>query len=290
MAGFPSASSGQIPTPPFRLVRTGKEGIRSGYQGWGVGVFVVDWGGLHQEQRLASCADDTKNGAPPEPLILKSEGIEFSSTRRSPRAVRNCYLRSKKLHWKQRARITMALRFHYNPRKAAQAAAFLVRLNGGQMDTLSLIKILYLSDRKSLTERGRPITGDAMVSMPHGPVLSRIYDEIKTTAEEERTPWYELLTERNAHVISLREENPPTDELSQFERDILAETHGKYARYGPMDLRNLTHHLPEYIDPQGSSLQIDPATILRQEGWSDAEIDDVRMSAQEEVFFNEICR
>jgi uncharacterized phage-associated protein len=184
----------------------------------------------------------------------------------------------------------MALRFHYNPRKAAQAAAYLVCLNGGQMDMFSLIKILYLSDRKSLSQRGRPITGDAMVSMPHGPVLSRIYDEIKTTPEEEQTPWYELLTERDAHTISLRQEKPPSDELSDYERGILAETHGHYSHFAMSELRKLTHRLPEYTDPQGSSLQIDPATILKQEGWSDEDIRDAAMTASEELFFSEVCQ
>jgi uncharacterized phage-associated protein len=182
------------------------------------------------------------------------------------------------------------MRFLYNPRKAAQAAAYLVGLNGGQMDTLSLIKILYLSDRKSLSQRGRPITTDAMVSMPHGPVLSRIYDEIKSKPEEDQVqPWYEYLTERQAHTISLRQPDPPSDELSQYERDILKETHARYGSFRPMELRTFTHRLPEYRDPQGSSLPIDPELILKEEGWSDEDIQDALMSAREEVFLNDVC-
>jgi uncharacterized phage-associated protein len=182
------------------------------------------------------------------------------------------------------------MHFLYNPRKAAQAAAYLVSLNGGQMDTLSLIKILYLSDRKSLSQRGRPITGDAMVSMPHGPVLSRIYDEIKSEPEEDQgRPWYRYLTERQAHTIALREPNPPTDELSQFERDILKSTFAQYAHFKPLDLRSITHRLPEYVDPQGSSRPIDPATILKAEGWSDEDIQEALMSARAEVFLNDVC-
>jgi uncharacterized phage-associated protein len=182
------------------------------------------------------------------------------------------------------------MQFPYNPRKAAQAAAFLVKLKGGQIDVLSLIKILYLSDRKSLSLRGRSITSDAMVSMPHGPVLSRIYDEIKTSPEENQTqPWYEYLTERDAHTISLRNADPPSDELSQFERDILSATLTQYGHLGPMELRSLTHSLPEYVDPEGSSRSIDPATILKQEGWSDEDIQDAIMSAREELFLKNVC-
>lgn len=180
-----------------------------------------------------------------------------------------------------------ATRFFFNENKAAQAAAYLVRLNGGQMNVMSLIKILYLADRRALVLRGRPITGDEMVSMPHGPVLSRIYDEIKWGAGEEgqgRRPWYDYLTERQSDVVALQEEEPPTDELSNFERQILQEAHGKYGHFGPWDLRRLTHGLPEYDDPRGSSFPIDPIVILRAEGWSDSDIQEALMDAREEMF------
>ncbi len=182
------------------------------------------------------------------------------------------------------------MEFLYNPRKAAQAAAYLVSLNGGRMDMLSLIKILYLADRKSLSQRGRSITGDAMVSMPHGPVLSRIYDNIKCGPEEGQVqPWYEYLTEREDNTISVRQANPPTDELSQYERDTLQETLAQYGHFKPLELRAITHCLPEYKDPQGSSLPIDPVTILKEEGWSEEDIHDAIMSAREQFFLNVVC-
>jgi len=179
------------------------------------------------------------------------------------------------------------MEFVFNPRKAAQAAAYLVRLNRGTISVLSLIKLLYLADRKCLIGRGRPITGDKMVCMPHGPVLSRIYDEIKMgQVEDQAQPWYEYLTERQGNEIALRDADPPTKELSEFEREVLTETYRQYAHLGPWGLRRITHALPEYEDPQGSSLPIDPLTILRHEGWTEAEIQEALMDAREEVFLN----
>jgi uncharacterized phage-associated protein len=182
----------------------------------------------------------------------------------------------------------VTLSFVFNERKAAQAAAYLVQLNAGQMNVLSLIKILYLADRKSLILRGRPITGDRMVSMPHGPVLSRIYDEIKWGAQEggRVQPWYEYLTERQSHDVSLQMAPPTTDELSDFERGILEETHRSYGHLSPWDLRRITHELPEYQDPQGSSLPINPEIILREAGWSEPDIQEAVMSATEEIFLH----
>jgi uncharacterized phage-associated protein len=182
------------------------------------------------------------------------------------------------------------VQFLYNPRKGAQSAAYLVRLNGGQMDIYALIKILYLSDRKALVQRGRPITGDAMVSMPYGPVLSRIYDDSKSPEEIQNDFWRESFTARENNQVFLRQDNPPTDELSQYERDVLKETYEGYHQYNFGQLRDLVDRLPEYVDPKGSSLPIDPVTILREEGWSDEEISDARMSAREELFLNHACK
>ncbi|SRR5713226_7394951 len=181
------------------------------------------------------------------------------------------------------------MQFVYNSRKAAQAAAFLVKLNCGSISVLSLLKLLYLADRKCLVSRGRPITGDKMVSMPHGPVLSRIYDEIKLGQSGGQTqPWYEYLSERQGNEVALRDANPPVNELSAFERDVLAATYAEYAHLGPWALRNSTHALPEYEDPQGSSLPIDPASILREEGWEQTDIQEAMMDAREEVFLHRI--
>jgi hypothetical protein len=128
-----------------------------------------------------------------------------------------------------------------------------------------------------------------MVSMPHGPVLSRIYDEIKLgQLEAQEQPWYEYLTERQGNEIALRMD-APADELSEFERQVLQHTHGEYAHLGPFGLRRLTHALPEYEDPQGSSRPIDPITILKEEGWVEEEIQEALMDAREEVFLQRVC-
>lgn len=181
------------------------------------------------------------------------------------------------------------LQFSYNPRKAAQAAAYLVGLSGGQLSVLALMKLLYLADRKCLVSRGRPITGDRMVSMPHGPVLSRIYDEIKWGRNDAQPqPWFEYLTERQGNVVALSQSNAPTSDLSEFERQVLGEVHAQYAHFSPWELRRITHELPEYEDPQGSSAQIDPTRILRAEGWDDDDIQDAVISAREESFLEKV--
>lgn len=60
----------------------------------------------------------------------------------------------------------------FNERKVAQMAAFLLGKGGDRMPHLKLMKLLYLSDREAMERYGFPISGDCIVAMPHGPVLS----------------------------------------------------------------------------------------------------------------------
>src|SRR5258708_2013896 len=126
------------------------------------------------------------------------------------------------------------MQFHYNARKATQAAAYLVRFNGGRMDMWRMLKLLYLSDRESLIRRGTPITADHLSSMPFGPSPNRIYDNTKV----DRNPigkdavWKEFLTENEdrKNEIRLVNDDFPVEQLSQFERDIIQQTFKQYAR------------------------------------------------------------
>jgi hypothetical protein len=58
------------------------------------------------------------------------------------------------------------IKFVFNPKKAAQAAAYLLKLNGGKMDYRRLLTLLYLADRKMLITHGRTITGDQFINVP----------------------------------------------------------------------------------------------------------------------------
>ena len=59
----------------------------------------------------------------------------------------------------------------YNERRTAEAAAYLLHRAGGTLPALKLMNLLYLAERLSLKRYGEPLTGDRLVSMPHGPVL-----------------------------------------------------------------------------------------------------------------------
>jgi uncharacterized phage-associated protein len=177
------------------------------------------------------------------------------------------------------------MRFPFDEEKTTQAAAYLLKLNGGTLPYIVLIKLLYLADREMLAKHGRPITGDKLVSMKHGPVLSRVLDLVSNGPDDSSpSSWFRYITEPDSYDVSLREV-APTDALSRFEMRLLE---GIYQRYGRMDkwkLRDLLHKiLPEWKDPGSSMSDIDPVDILRAADWDEAAIDEAKSNAREDLF------
>jgi uncharacterized phage-associated protein len=165
------------------------------------------------------------------------------------------------------------MRRRFREDKATQAAARLLRLRGGKMSHLKLIKLLYLAEREALTRFGAPLTYDSYVSMPHGPVLSATLDRINEQQMYEGGYWDKHITPKQNHEVSLRDMNHvPNDQLSPAEEAILDEIFQKYGHLSRWDVVKLTHQLPEWTDPDGSSLPIDPADILLNEGYSKEDV------------------
>jgi uncharacterized phage-associated protein len=182
------------------------------------------------------------------------------------------------------------MRFCFNQRKAAQAAAYLIKLHGKPMDLIVLMKSMYLADRRVLLETGHSMTGDIMTSMDHGPLLSRIYDytKWKKKPQGEDNPWFDYISERNDNNMWLVNDNPPFDSLSEYDMEVLRSVHEEFGSYDPWALSKITHDLPEWIDPKGSSIDIDPADILRKEGKSPQEIEKCTQYAEELYQFSKL--
>ena len=177
----------------------------------------------------------------------------------------------------------MPLRFRED--RAAQAAASLLKLRGGTMSYLKLIKLLYLADRQALTELGRPITYDRFVSMQYGPVLSNTLNLISTEPDPEAwSYWHTYISApRDWEVALLRE--APVDQLSKAEEGILRKIFAQFGHMTRWDLVKYTHGLPEYEDPQGSSVPISLRRMLIGTGRTeeDAAAIEQELEAEEEM-------
>ena len=178
----------------------------------------------------------------------------------------------------------MNLRF--NEVKTTQAAARLLARNGGRMEVLKLVKLLYLADRRALLRWGRPVTFDRYFSLPHGPVLEVTLDRInEPLAPEGPSYWQKVISEREAHSVRLLNRQPPKGELSPAEEKLVDEVYDEFGQMGTWALCDYTHKLPEWRDPEGSRIPISVPDILMSEGFSRDEAGDMERALEAESQF-----
>jgi uncharacterized phage-associated protein len=167
----------------------------------------------------------------------------------------------------------MAITFVFDLRKTIAATAFLAQQEQGTLDMFLSLKMLYVADRKSLASWGKTITGDKMVSMPKGPVLSTIYNLFKGIGRVDHLKeWNLTFGETVGNSIQLRR---PADfgALSEDEMEMLEDARKEIHSVAPWEVARWLHEsCPEWIDPLGSSVRIDPKIILRNSGRSEEEI------------------
>jgi uncharacterized phage-associated protein len=164
----------------------------------------------------------------------------------------------------------MSLRF--DEAKATQAAALVLKMRGGRMHYLKLIKLLYLVDREALLRWGIPVTTDRYVSMDHGPVVSRIYKLI--TEDIPKPVWAKYVSApMGEYEVELKPNaDPPTDRLSRAEEELIGEIYSQYGHQNRWNLVDYMHTLPEWQDPHGSSVPISVRQILEAGGEDEDEI------------------
>src|SRR3974390_3306168 len=139
---------------------------------------------------------------------------------------------------------SMVLRF--NERRATEAAAHFLRLRGGRMSYLKLIKLLYLLDREALLRWGRPVTNDRYVSMDNGPVVSRIYDLIREDPAPGTDPiWRHYISAPQGYEVALLAK-PETDELSRAEEALIDELFEGFGKLNRWELIRRSHELPAW--------------------------------------------
>lgn len=169
----------------------------------------------------------------------------------------------------------MTIKNLFNERRTAQAAAFMLHRAGGRLPLIKLMKLLYLAERQSLQQYGEPITGDRLVSLDHGPVLSKTYDHINGAAESCEGGWDSWIADRAEHVVALRDSSmirsPEQDliELSDSDLEILASVWAEFGHLGKWALVRYTHdNLAEWQDPDGSMIPIPYERLFEVLGYS----------------------
>lgn len=182
----------------------------------------------------------------------------------------------------------------FNEKRTAQAAAFLLHRAGGRLPLLKLMKLMYLAERESLRLFGEPITGDKLVSMPHGPVLSMTYEHMNGNLPGIEGGWATWVDDRAGHDLALRDQSmirTPEDDLLELSDDDLTVLGDIWSRFGHMSkfaLVDYTHGegCPEWDDPHGSSAPIPLERLFSALGFSNDGIDSAVRHLSEQAQLN----
>ncbi len=180
------------------------------------------------------------------------------------------------------------IKFKFNERKAVQVAGRLIAQCGGEMNYMALIKLLYLIDRESLLRFGWPVTGDAVVAMKQGPVLSAVFDRVSQKKQHlPKSAWHNFIPRPAPYVYTVRFSGlPDMSALSEAEVALIDEIYAKYRNLSEDDLVALTHKLPEWSDPGKSSKPIPFEAILRAGKKGEDEIKAIQREAAADDFLD----
>jgi uncharacterized phage-associated protein len=168
------------------------------------------------------------------------------------------------------------MQFRYDELKATQAAAYLINKYGGRLNYMKLIKMIYIANRESLALYGQPIVPDSFVSMPHGPVLSSLYDQISNPSEDLSSYWDQHIEMVERYTLGLKGD-PGVFKLNRRSLKLLDKVDSEWHEKSQYAIRDWTHdrkNIPEWKDPQGSSCAIQVEEILARVGWDPKKIDE----------------
>ncbi len=133
-------------------------------------------------------------------------------------------------------------------RKAVQALNYFARQEGGSINKLKALKLLFFSDRYHLRKFGRPVSECAYFAMKHGPVASeakQIAEEAQQLSKPARDYTRKFVRRDGEYAFSSVADTDATV-LSASDREALEFAWQNFGRFGKYTLRDITHHYPEW--------------------------------------------
>ncbi len=139
----------------------------------------------------------------------------------------------------------------FRSRKAAQLCAHFAVKEGGTIEKLKLIKLVYLAERQCLEEWHRPLLFDELFSLPHGPICSSTLNGINGNIHE--GIWDDFVARNGNEIVAMKRfERDSLDEISDAEFDVIEATWSRFGDMTASQLRNYTHaHCAEYTETTG---------------------------------------
>lgn len=138
--------------------------------------------------------------------------------------------------------------FTFDHKKATQALNFFALKEGGTINRMKALKLIFFADRYHLRKYGRPVTNDDYWAMRLGPVPSGTRDisHLKSGYLDRRETKYasDYIESTQYKLISKK----PVDEMLFSDSDIEALSFAwkTFGRHSQFRLAALTHQYPEW--------------------------------------------
>lgn len=143
-----------------------------------------------------------------------------------------------------------SIRFIFDHRKATQCLNYFALKQGGWIDKLKALKLIYFADRFHLRKYGRLITNDTYFAMEYGPVASSTENiaegsKYVNVNQVGRVYSKQYLCVKKKNIIkSVRAVD--YDVFSESDLDALNFAWGTFGHLSSFKLVNLTHSYPEW--------------------------------------------
>jgi hypothetical protein len=175
----------------------------------------------------------------------------------------------------------------FNQEKATESASLFLKLHGGKMKYLLLVKLLYFLERESFRRWERSVFNDSYASLPWGPVVSETLDLIRGVKEDNEIWNTYIETVPNKMVI---QKSTPIKikKLSPAEIGLISEIDARFGNSDPFVLAMKMHDLPEYKDPGKSSIPITLEDMLSAVGYKSEEIERIIAEIQDETITDSV--
>ena len=173
--------------------------------------------------------------------------------------------------------------FRFNARKATEVASLLIQSEGGKMNVMKLVKMVYLLDRLSIARRGIPVVGGVYYSMRNGPVTSELLDVINAgkLADESDCSWEQFISTRNGHEVGLVDQ-APVEFVSESEIQLIAEIYKEHGQKDQWQIRDWCHqNCGEWTPLQAGRERIQVEEIAINVGKSESEAKRISEEANE---------
>jgi uncharacterized phage-associated protein len=138
--------------------------------------------------------------------------------------------------------------FSFSHRKATQALNFFARQEGGSINKLKALKLVYFADRYHLRRYSRPVVGDEYLAMNYGPVPSGTKDLAEMTdflGVGELSYGTAFLRPMDRHTFSSQAPVEP-DVFSASDREALEWAWKHFGHFDGFTLADMTHAYPDW--------------------------------------------